>query len=71
MAATYVPRSTDRAHLDMIRRFTAGETQEAIGASYGISRAAVSVIINRVLKADLKESGEPQKEVLRAYARPW
>lgn len=64
MAATLTPRSSDLKHLDMLARFQAGETQASIAERHGTSRAAVAVIIQRVIKADLEESGERTEAVL-------
>lgn len=54
----------DETVLDWLRRRTAGETSVQIGADYGVTSERVRVVTNRVLKADIAESGE---DVTGAY----
>lgn len=52
--------------LDARRR---GVPAEKIAAIYGFKHTAVRVPTNKVLEADLAESGEPPEEVLKHYWR--
>lgn len=64
-----VTRSDDVRLLDWLRRRTAGETSDQIGARYGETSARVRVATNRVLEADLKLSGEDPGQVRASYWR--
>lgn len=59
----------DRQVLNMVRLRAAGFTSVEIAARYGFTSEKVRIATNRVMNADLMESGEPARVVLAAYWR--
>jgi hypothetical protein len=61
------PRSDDEIVLAAVRLRTAGHGAAAIGEALGLTPERVRVMTNRVLNADLAESGDA--DVLAGYWR--
>lgn len=67
MSVQPVPRCADEALLQMLVLRCAGHSSRDVGDRLGVSSHAVRVATNRVIAADLLESGEPARDVLAAY----
>jgi transposase len=62
-------RADDERDLACIRSITSGEGYHAAAARLRISNVYIQKVVREVEAADLAESGEPIKDVARAYAR--
>lgn len=60
-------RSDDERILELLRQRASGRLSGDLAREYGVTPEAIRIPTNRVLAADLKEGGEPEGEVLRAY----
>lgn len=66
MAFKAATRADDEMALALLRRRQVMSAADA-GAPYGLDAVAVRVIVGRVVRADLAESGEDPAEVGRHY----
>jgi hypothetical protein len=62
-------RREDERALHMLALRRDGVSTGVLGRLFGMSDSAVRVITNRILDADLRESGEPAEVVRAAYWR--
>ena len=62
-------RKSDEVMLDMLRRYRQGQTSPQIGRAIGKSATNVTVMISKIRKADIAESGE-SPEVVDDFYRP-
>ena len=60
-------RREDNRALHMLALRRDGVSTGVLGRLFGMTDSAVHVVTNRVLDADLAESGEPREAVLAAY----
>jgi hypothetical protein len=63
-------RANDERLLEMLARRLSGETTRAIGARFGVDFGYVARSTDKVVEADIAESGEPPARIARAYAWP-
>lgn len=65
-----ISRADDERLLKFLRTYAVGGlTADAVGQRFGVTKSAVVAQINRVKKADLAESGEPEVAVSSLYVR--
>lgn len=62
-------RADDNKRIDAIRRIRAGEDGVSVSRSFGHNGTWARTVLNRVLRADVAESGEPAETVRAAYRR--
>lgn len=62
-----VPRCADEVLLQMLTLRCAGHSSRDVAERLGVRPETVRVATNRVVEADLLESGEPAREVLAWY----
>ena len=67
MSIQPVPRCADEVLLQMLALRCAGQSSRDVADRLGVRPEAVRVATNRVLEADLLESGEPASKVLAWY----
>ena len=67
MSIISIPRERDDEILAILAQLARGQSTVAVGAMFGVARAEVSVIRQRVMKADLAASGEPEAIVRAGY----
>lgn len=63
----YPSRATDEEVLEMVRLRAAGVSPSKIAIRFGTYNSQVLDRTNNVMKADLAESGEPIREVMKHY----
>lgn len=62
-----VPRARDEQALAILRALAMGYQPKVVAARFGILAPGVSTLRQRVMAADLAESGEPAEIVRAAY----
>lgn len=64
-----IERDNDERILSLLARRTSGETTQKVAKRLRLTEGYVRSITNRVLKADINESGEPLEQILSGYWR--
>ena len=67
MSIIPISRERDDMLLAILAQLSRGKSPIAVGAMFGVARAEVSMIRQRVMKADLAASGEDEDIVRAGY----